>query len=101
MLCLVGVPSAPSTQALVNRCGTRQNRQWQARNAWRRVVRGGSFDNSPENLRSANRDNDHPEDRDRNNGFRCVRVPPQHAVVDNAMQRLSGLCAPSPARPFQ
>jgi sulfatase-modifying factor enzyme 1 len=40
------------------------------------VVRGGSFNNSPENLRSANRDDDHPENRDRNNGFRCVRVPP-------------------------
>ena len=39
-------------------------------------MRGGSFNNSPENLRSANRDNDHPENRNENNGFRCVRVPP-------------------------
>ncbi len=44
-------------------------------------MRGGSFDNSPENLRSANRNNDDPEDRNRNNGFRCVRVPArQHAA---------------------
>ncbi len=68
-----------------------QNQVRQARKTWRRVVRGGSFDNSPENLRSANRDDDQPEDRNRNNGFRCVRVSPQHAVVDNAMQRLPGL----------
>jgi hypothetical protein len=72
---------------------------WQTRKAWRWVVRGGSFDNSPENLRSANRDNDHPENRDRNNGFRCVRVPPQHAVMDNAMQRLPGLYTPHPGPP--
>ena len=46
-----------------------------------RVLRGGSFDNPPEDLRSANRDDDQPEDRNRNIGFRCVRVsPPQHAA---------------------
>jgi hypothetical protein len=46
-----------------------------------RVLRGGSFENSPENLRSANRDDDDPENRNRNNGFRCVRVAsPQHAA---------------------
>ena len=43
-------------------------------------MRGGSFDNPPENLRSANRDDDDPENRNRNNGFRCVRVPPQQVV---------------------
>jgi formylglycine-generating enzyme required for sulfatase activity len=43
--------------------------------SWR-VVRGGSFDNSPENLRSALRVNVHPENRDEVLGFRCVRVPP-------------------------
>jgi Reverse transcriptase (RNA-dependent DNA polymerase) len=62
-------------------------------------VRGGSFDNPLENLRSANRDNDQPENRNDNNGFRCVRVPPQHAVVGNAMQRLSGLHAPQSGPP--
>jgi RNA-directed DNA polymerase len=61
-------------------------------------LRGGSFDNPPENLRSANRDNDHPENRNRNNGFRCVRVP-QHAVDANAMQRLPEPCAPHPGPP--
>jgi hypothetical protein len=63
-------------------------------------LRGGSFNNSPENLRSANRDDDNPENRDRNrnNGFRCVRVPPQHAAL-GAMQHLPGLCAPHPGPP--
>ncbi|MBL8796393.1 MAG: SUMF1/EgtB/PvdO family nonheme iron enzyme [Candidatus Accumulibacter sp.] len=67
----------------------------QARKTGRRVLRGGSFDNPPANLRSANRDDDDPENRNRNNGFRCVRVPPQHAAPC-AMQRLSGPSGPHP-----
>ncbi|MBN8454035.1 SUMF1/EgtB/PvdO family nonheme iron enzyme [Accumulibacter sp.] len=70
----------------------------QARKAGRRVVRGGSFNNSPENLRSANRDDDEPANRNTNNGFRCVRVPPQHAAA-SAMQRLSGPSGPHPGPP--
>jgi hypothetical protein len=65
------------------------------------VVRGGSFDNRPENLRSANRDDDNPENRNTNNGFRCVRVPPQHTVFTNAMQRLPGRKPHIPTRLFQ
>ncbi len=44
-----------------------------------RVLRGGSFDDSPERLRSAYRGGVNPEVRGRGryNGFRCVRVPPQ------------------------
>jgi hypothetical protein len=65
------------------------------------VVRGGSFANTTENLRSANRDNDQPENENRNNGFRCVRVPPQYTVFTNAMQRLPGRKPHSPTRLFQ
>ena len=43
-----------------------------------RVLRGGSFVDSPENLRSAFRDFGGPGLRLANFGFRCVRVPPQH-----------------------
>ena len=43
-----------------------------------RVLRGGSFDFSPENLRSALRGFGLPVVRDGYLGFRCVRVPPQH-----------------------
>jgi len=42
----------------------------------RRVVRGGSFFYPPEDLRSALRDGDLPVSRDKDLGFRCVRVPP-------------------------
>jgi formylglycine-generating enzyme required for sulfatase activity len=41
-----------------------------------RVVRGGSFVNPPESLRSASRDRDLPVYRVGGAGFRCVRVPP-------------------------
>ena len=44
-----------------------------------RVVRGGSFDNTPEVLRSARRGFVFlPAGRGGINGFRCVRVPPNH-----------------------
>ena len=42
-----------------------------------RVIRGGSFFNPPEFLRSARRVRDPPEDQGGDLGFRCVRVPPQ------------------------
>ena len=41
-----------------------------------RVVRGGSFDDPPEFLRSALRGGFRPEVRRTFRGFRCVRVPP-------------------------
>ena len=38
-----------------------------------RVVRGGSWNNdNPDNFRAANRNNNHPDNRNDNNGFRCV-----------------------------
>jgi len=49
----------------------------------RRVLRGGSFDDPPEVLRSALRVGDDPMVRIRRVGFRCVRVPsPQHRPLD-------------------
>jgi formylglycine-generating enzyme required for sulfatase activity len=42
-----------------------------------RVARGGSFDFSPERLRSAHRGIVRPVNRVWHVGFRCVRVPPQ------------------------
>ncbi|MCL1864427.1 MAG: SUMF1/EgtB/PvdO family nonheme iron enzyme [Spirochaetes bacterium] len=38
-----------------------------------RVKRGGSWNNSAENLRSAIRNNDNPSNRNNNLGFRLVR----------------------------
>jgi hypothetical protein len=37
------------------------------------VVRGGSWNNNPENLRVSNRNNNAPANRNNNLGFRCAR----------------------------
>jgi hypothetical protein len=37
-----------------------------------RVLRGGSFNNNARNVRSANRNNNNPDNRNDNNGFRVV-----------------------------
>ncbi|MFN9289575.1 MAG: SUMF1/EgtB/PvdO family nonheme iron enzyme [Planctomyces sp.] len=36
-----------------------------------RVIRGGSWDNSAQNVRAAYRNGNHPGNRDNNLGFRC------------------------------
>ncbi|HOH28182.1 MAG TPA: SUMF1/EgtB/PvdO family nonheme iron enzyme, partial [Candidatus Hydrogenedentes bacterium] len=38
----------------------------------RRVLRGGSWNNNPDNLRSANRNRNNPDNRNNNNGFRVA-----------------------------
>ncbi|MEI7934705.1 MAG: SUMF1/EgtB/PvdO family nonheme iron enzyme [Chlorobiaceae bacterium] len=40
-----------------------------------RVIRGGSWNNNAENCRSASRNNDTPDNRNNNVGFRLVFVP--------------------------
>ena len=40
----------------------------------RRVVRGGSWSNNPQNLRSANRNRNNTDNRNNNNGFRLGRT---------------------------
>ncbi|MCB9503790.1 MAG: SUMF1/EgtB/PvdO family nonheme iron enzyme [Deferribacteres bacterium] len=41
-----------------------------------RVVRGGSWNNNPNNVRAANRNNNNPENRNNNIGFRLVNTFP-------------------------
>ena len=41
----------------------------------RRVIRGGSWNNEPRNVRCANRNNNEPANRNNNVGFRLVRSP--------------------------
>jgi hypothetical protein len=38
------------------------------------VVRGGSWNNNPDNLRSSNRNRNEPDNRNNNIGFRVARV---------------------------
>ncbi len=40
-----------------------------------RVVRGGSWNNDAQNCRTANRNYNHPDNRNNNLGFRLVFVP--------------------------
>jgi formylglycine-generating enzyme required for sulfatase activity len=40
-----------------------------------RVLRGGSWNNTAQNLRSANRNNNSPGNRNNNNGFRVASTP--------------------------
>jgi hypothetical protein len=39
------------------------------------VIRGGSWNNNAENCRTANRNNNNPDNRNNNIGFRLVFVP--------------------------
>jgi hypothetical protein len=41
-----------------------------------RVLRGGSWNNNPRNLRSANRNRNQPDNRNNNNGFRVASTLP-------------------------
>jgi hypothetical protein len=61
------------------------------------VDRGGSAWNDPRNLRSANRDRNEPENRNDNQGFRCLRVPGRQRT---AARRCAGP-APAGAAPGQ
>jgi formylglycine-generating enzyme required for sulfatase activity len=49
--------------------------KWAAIEGSNRVLRGGSWNNNAVNCRSANRNNNHPENRNHNYGFRLVFVP--------------------------
>jgi hypothetical protein len=52
----------------LSRCAKLTTAKWPNRH-WR-VLRGGSWDNNGRNLRSANRNHNHPDNRNHNIGFR-------------------------------
>ncbi|MBT6276017.1 MAG: SUMF1/EgtB/PvdO family nonheme iron enzyme [Chromatiales bacterium] len=48
--------------------------RWGAgRKAGRRALRGGGWNNKPRNVRSANRNNNTPDNRNNNSGFRLAQ----------------------------
>jgi len=51
-----------------------------------RVLRGGSWNNKPRNLRSANRNNNTPDNRNNNNGFRLAQAQWRAAAVSEPLQ---------------
>jgi hypothetical protein len=57
---------------------------WTTGDCSSRALRGGSWDYDPQNLRSANRFCDRPDDRDKFIGFRVARGPP--AVASPTLQ---------------
>ena len=66
------------------------------------MVRGGSFDNPSDDLRSANRDDDRPDDRNDNLGLRCVRSRArQQAIREWCLAGPVGAWPRIPARLFQ
>jgi len=52
------------------------------------VLRGGSWNNAANNVRSANRNNNTPDNRNDNIGFRCVSAP--GAFLKGQVRRLYG-----------
>lgn len=71
-----------------------------------RVLRGGSFNNTENNLRAANRNRNNPDNRNDNIGFRVVSSrsstspePPVGRRALRAEAKNGGACSrPSPAR---
>jgi hypothetical protein len=70
------------------------------------VLRGGAYNNEPQNLRSANRNRNEPENRNNDIGFRCVRsgapdMPPGPNRNDPAPCSPAGALGSIPAPAFR
>jgi hypothetical protein len=61
------------------------------------VLRGGSWNNNPVNVRASNRNNDNPSNRNNNNGFRLSKTMNRPGPLCLRMRRqrplLSRQCA--------
>lgn len=67
------------------------------------MIRGGSWNNKPANLRSANRNRNNPDNRNNNLGFRlvhsaCQSQEPPHLRMRRAWQQASMSLLPGLAR---
>lgn len=63
-----------------------------------RVMRGGSWNNHARNVRAGCRNNIHPENRNDNVGFRCVRAQPRSGSVGYEQAAFPGVCGSRPPR---
>ncbi len=61
-----------------------------------RVLRGGAYNNSAVNCRSAYRNNNNPDNRNNNNGLRVVRAPDRQSSVAGASEVTAGESRPVP-----
>lgn len=59
------------------------------------MIRGGAWNNKPRNVRSANRNNNTPDNRNDNNGFRLVSPP---ALIRFCPEPVAFTNAPGAAR---
>jgi hypothetical protein len=66
----MSVTASESICPLMTKRVLRQPHPWPAPSS--RVLRGGSWNNNPQNLRSANRNRNTPTNRNNNNGFRVA-----------------------------
>jgi len=53
------------------------------------VLRGGGWNNNENNVRAANRNNNTPDNRNDNIGFRCVSAAPG-AFLEGQVRRVHG-----------
>ncbi|MFM8442239.1 MAG: SUMF1/EgtB/PvdO family nonheme iron enzyme, partial [Methylococcus sp.] len=60
----------------------------------RRGVRGGSWNNNPQNLRSANRNRNRPDETNNNQGFRLASTPA--ILPEPSHSRMPGVCRGRP-----
>ena len=63
-----------------------------------RVLRGGNYDNTAVNCRSAYRNNNTPDNRNNNYGLRVVRTPASRNRVMGIMRACAGESRPVPAK---
>ena len=56
-------------------------------NATNRVLRGGSWNNDTNNVRSSNRNNNTPDNTNNNIGFRVASTPDRWTCEDHASSR--------------
>ncbi|MCH8957176.1 SUMF1/EgtB/PvdO family nonheme iron enzyme [candidate division KSB1 bacterium] len=61
-------------------------------------MRGGSWNNNPNNIRCANRNRNNPTNQNNNNGFRCVQYAENWMPEFNCLPTVEACIPPSRVR---